>query len=221
MSDSDLKSRVHSRKMARFWTLVTAALLLFPVFASPARSQTATSPADALTLLPGDLIRVEIWREEDLSGEFLVDPNGVVTLPLLGDLDVTRIPMARIRETVMEQYRVHLRNPSINVTPLRRINVLGEVQKPGIYSVDPTISLAGAVALAGGATSNGDLNRIRVVRKGEEVGERVSAADRLDSIDIRSGDQVLVGRRSWFDRNSTFMVSALLSVTSIVISLTR
>jgi protein involved in polysaccharide export with SLBB domain len=207
--------------MPRFRPLAVILLVLAQLFAGTSFSQEATPSSDVLTLQAGDLIRVQIWREEDLSGEFLVDPRGVVTLPLLGDLEVTHIPMGALRDTLTERYRTHLRNPSISVTPLRRINVLGEVQKPGIYSVDPTISLAGAVALAGGATSAGDLNRIRVVRQGADAGEPVAAAAVLDSVDIRSGDQILVGRRSWFDRNSTFVVSALLSISSIVISLTR
>ncbi len=207
--------------MARNWTFLSAVLLLLAAVPSPAHSQEPAHSTEALTLQPGDLIRVEIWREDDLSGEFLVDPRGVVTLPLLGELEVARIPMGMLRDTLINQYQVHLRNPSVNITPLRRINVLGEVQKPGVYSVDPTLSLAGAVALAGGATAGGDLNRIHVVRKGESAGQRVPPATQLDRVDIRSGDQILVGRRSWFDRNSTFMVSALLSVTSIVISLTR
>lgn len=203
----------------RFLYLLSA-IALFPGLI--AAQQTGTSPGEhAITLQPGDLVRVQIWREEDLSGEFPVDEDGVVTLPLLGERQVTGTPMRELRDTLIAAYRVHLRNPSISVTPLRRVNVLGEVRQPGLYSVDPTVSLAGAVALAGGATPNGDLNRITVVRAGETIHERVAAASTLNTVDIRSGDQILVQRRSWFERNSTFVVSALLSVTSLIISFTR
>lgn len=181
--------------------------------------QDARTAADAVTLQPGDVVRVQIWREEELSGEFQVDDSGIVTLPLIGEKRVTGIPMRRLREVLIDDYRLHLRNPSINVTPLRRVNILGEVQEPGLYPIDPTISLAGAVALAGGTTPNGDLRRIRIVRDGAIVRERVSAGETLRTVDIRSGDQIMVERRSWFDRNSTFLVSALLSVTSIVTSI--
>jgi protein involved in polysaccharide export with SLBB domain len=116
---------------------------------------------------------------------------------------------------------VHLRNASINITPLRRINVLGEVARPGLYPVDPTVSLAGVVALAGGATATGDIRRIRIVRDGTVLMERAGAAETLNTLELRSGDQIFVDRRGWFDRNSTFVVSALLSITSIVITLAR
>ena len=182
--------------------------------------QAATNPqSGAVTLQPGDVIRVQIWREEDLSGEFPIDHQGTVVLPLVGAKTVTGIPMDSLRDLLIEGYRVHLRNPSINVTPLRRVNVLGEVAKPGLYAVDPTITLTGAVALAGGTTSDGDLSRIRIIRDGTVVRERVAAGETLSTVDIRSGDQILVERRSWFERNSTFLVSAVLSVTSIVSSI--
>jgi protein involved in polysaccharide export with SLBB domain len=195
---------------------------------SPAHAQQAeqassppTTASAVTTLRPGDLLRVSIWREQDLSGEFLVNERGVVTLPMLGDQSVTGIAVDQLRDALIAAYREQLRNPSITITPLRRVNVLGEVGKPGLYPVDPTISLAGAIAMAGGATPTGDLNRIRIIRDGQVLHERVAAAESLTAADVRSGDQIVVDRRGWFDRNSTFLVSAILSVTSIVISLSR
>lgn len=208
--------------MLRTTGLLLAILVLLPL---PAAGQSApaapAAPTGELSLRPGDVVQVTIWREEDLSGEFPVDENGYVVFPLLGERQVAGVPIRELRESLLEEYRVHLRNPSIMIVPLRRINVLGEVHKPGLYNVDPTISLAGVVAMAGGATPSGDLNRIRIIRSGNPQPERVSATSTLQVIDLRSGDQLLVERRGWFDRNSTFVVSALLSVTSIIISLAR
>jgi polysaccharide biosynthesis/export protein len=188
---------------------------------SVAAAQSTDGAVREITLQPGDVIRVAIWREEDLSGEFRVDENGTVTFPLLGERSVVGIPFSVLRSDLTDEYRVHLRNPSIMLTPLRRINVLGEVNQPGLYNVDPTVTLAGVVALAGGANQVGDINRIRIVRDGSTVQERASATSTVNAMDIRSGDQILIDRRGWFERNSTFVVSALLSVTSIVISLAR
>jgi polysaccharide biosynthesis/export protein len=180
-----------------------------------------TNDAGALTLRPGDLIRVQIYQEAELNGDFLVDQDGVVILPLIGAQPVTDTPMRELRTRLVEAYRAHLRNPSINITPLRRINVLGEVQRPGIYPVDPTVSLADAIAMAGGATPMGDLRRIRIIRGGQTLSERAEIGETLGAVDIRSGDRVLVDRRSWVERNSTFVVSTVLSVTSIIIALVR
>jgi protein involved in polysaccharide export with SLBB domain len=198
--------------------LARFALLLSLVLA-PAAAAAQAPDTSVVTLRPGDLVRVQIYRETDLNGEFLVDQDGVVVLPLVGPQVVTGLPMRELRDRLVAAYREHLRNPSINITPLRRVNVLGEVQRPGVYAVDPTVSVADAVSMAGGATPMGDLRRIRIIRGGETLRDRVGAAETLRAIDIHSGDQVLVDRRSWFERNSTFVVSTVLSVTSIIIAL--
>ncbi|HEX2094465.1 MAG TPA: polysaccharide biosynthesis/export family protein [Longimicrobiaceae bacterium] len=175
--------------------------------------------SDSVTLRPGDVIRVAIWREEDLSGDFPVNERGVVVLPLLGEQNVTGTPLERLREVLIERYRAQLRNPSIQITPLRRVMVLGEVAKPGLQEVDPTITLAGAIALAGGPTSNGDMRRIRVVRNGAVLRERAAMETQLSSMDIRSGDQIFVGRRGWVERNSAVLVSSAISATLFLATL--
>jgi protein involved in polysaccharide export with SLBB domain len=212
--------------MRRALLLLLAAVLLVP--SAPATAQTEPAPAAViaadpgngeLTLNPGDLIRVQVYREQELNGDFLVDEAGVAVLPLIGERRVVGIPLRRLRQELVEAYQQHLRNPSISITPLRRVNVLGEVQRPGMYPLDPTVSLAGAIATAGGATSTGNLNRIRIVRDGQILRQRVGAAETLNAVDVRSGDQIILERRSWVDRNSTFIVSAILSVTSIATSI--
>jgi protein involved in polysaccharide export with SLBB domain len=202
--------------------LAAAALLLAGAGRAAAQSAARPAPQQEVTLQPGDVVRVEIWREKDLSGEFQVDPDGIATLPLLGDTPVTGVPMRDLRRALIEKYGVHLRNPSISVTPLRRISVLGEVNKPGVYLVDPTTTLAEAVAASGGANASGNLKNIRILRRttGAEL-RHVSAETTIDQVDLRSGDQVFVEPRNWFTRNTSFVVSVVLSVTGIVISLVR
>ena len=199
-------------------TLAMAAALLALLTARSA----AQAPADSQPgLHPGDVLRVEIWREKDLSGDFLVDENGVAVLPLLGERKVTGVGIPELRAGLLTAYRTQLNNPSITITPMRRLNVLGEVYKPGLYIVDPTVSLAEAVAMAGGATQNGSLNRVNILRGGRVISSRVGVAQSIRDADVHSGDQIIVPQRSWFARNSTFVVSTVLSVTSIVIALVR
>lgn len=191
--------------------LLVLALLLFA-------GRAAAQPE--ATLRPGDAIRVEIWKEGDLSGDFPVALDGTVTLPLLGRLRLVDIPLTQLRDTLSSQYRVHLRNPSINVTPVRRVSVLGEVQRPGLFGADPTFTLAAVVAMAGGATPEGNLNRIRIVRDGAVYREGLSAGETLSSADIRSGDQIIVEEKSWFARNTQVVIGAVVTVvTSIATAL--
>ena len=195
-------------------------LALFAPAVAIAQSPDAnTSSSSQQSLRPGDVIRVAIWREPDLSGEFLVDEQGVVTLPLLGKRNVTNTPVAALRDSLTAGYAVELRNPSVTITPLRRIYVMGEVSRPGLYIVDPTVTLAGAIALAGGASPIGNLNRLRVVRNGKIVNDRVASSSPLNAVDIRSDDQVFVDRRGWLDRNSGLAASATLSAATILITM--
>lgn len=181
----------------------------------PAQQRAAT-PEEITALQPGDYLQVEIWREEDLGGQFRVGSDGAVTLPLIGHHQVAGIPFGVVRDTLMQAYQAQLRNPSIVLTPLRRVNVLGEVQKPGLYLVDPTVTLAGAIATAGGATPRGSLNRIRIIREGAVVREKVGAGETLGSADIRSNDQIFVDRRSWLSEN---LPSVLLGIPSLILTI--
>lgn len=201
--------------------LLLAALLLL----APAAGR-AQSPGDQVVLHPGDVLRVTIWREADLSGDFQVDESGSVTLPLLGVRRVADVPMSQLREGLMREYLQQLRNPSITIVPLRRINILGEVTRPGLYPVDPTVSLLGALALAGGTNPEGDLNRITLTRAGTNVRQRLGVTESLDQLDVRSGDQIVVQRRSWSSRNSATVVASVVSLltaltTTIILVTTR
>jgi protein involved in polysaccharide export with SLBB domain len=193
--------------------------LLIPLAAGALAGQ--GQEAGGARLLPGDDLDIQIWREPDLSGTFLVDGEGFVTLPLLGRVQVAARPLSELREDLVGRYAVELRNPSISITPRRRVYVLGEVTRPGLLALDPTMTLAGAVALAGGANREGDLSNLRIMRNGEVFLDGAGPGADLLSVDIRSGDQIYVDRRGWFDRNSTFIVSATIGIAGIVVQLLR
>lgn len=200
--------------------LLAAAVLLSSGEKILAQESNASS-SETLTLQPGDVVRVEIWREEELSGEFQVNEKGIVTLPLLGEKDVSGVPMGDLRDQLIAEYRVQLQNPSIAITPLRHVHVLGQVNQPGMYMISPAMSLAGAVALAGGASSGGDLRRLRIARDGAFIQDGVPAEATLAQIDVRSGDQIFVERHGWFERNQNFLISTMLSITALAVSFLR
>lgn len=196
--------------------LILLTLVMVP---SPIKTQEVPDLAE-LFLVPGDIVRVSIWREGDLSGDFQVDQDGKIVLPLLGELEVDNKSWNAIRDQLLVGYRRDLRNPSIELTPFRSVYVLGEVNLPGRYNVHPTNdNLAGAVSLAGGATANGDIRKMRIVRDGVMILDGIAGEQALAELGIRSGDQLFIGRRGWLDRNSTFLVSGILSVASIAVAI--
>ena len=82
-----------------------------------ASSRDSTGPEDLLR--PGDVIKLTVWREPDWSGEFPVNEAGVATLPRLGAISVTGLTADSLRRFVTNSLGVFLKNPSIEITPLR------------------------------------------------------------------------------------------------------
>jgi len=199
---------------------MTLLVLFLPACSSSPPPRTA--PADAaepdLGLRPGDAVHVQVWREEDLSGEFTIDDRGVVTLPLLGDRQIAGLDPAELRDNLLADYREYLQNPSIQVTVLRRINILGAVTQPGLYPVDATISLSEALGMAGGITPTGDEDDIRVIRDGRVIHRALDQATMVGAVDIRSGDQVMVGEKGWFARNPGALLGSLLGASAVIIT---
>jgi polysaccharide export outer membrane protein len=157
-----------------------------------------------------------VWREADLTGVFAVDDRGVVTLPLVGEYRVEGLSYSELRIALLDSYRQYLQNPSIEVTVLRRISILGEVRSPGVYQVDATVSLFGALALAGGITQNGNPDKIQLIRGEATVVENVPPSSVIGSTEIRSGDQLVVGQRGWVARNTGAIAGSLIAATAIV-----
>lgn len=192
------------------------ALLLSLLTAAPAVAQDA---AARIVLQPGDAIQLKIWREPGLSGDFLVNDRGETILPLIGTRRTGGLPWGQVRDSLLVAFRRELRDPDIGLMPLRRVYVLGSVDKPGVYYADPLGTFAQAIAMAGGTTADGDPTRIRVVRGGTTVIERTAIDAVMSASELASGDQIFVERRSWFDRNSAAVIGAGAGLLGVIATL--
>ncbi len=168
---------------------------------------------------PGDLVRLRIWREEDLSGEFQVDAAGPVVFPRLGEYQVAGETSQSLANRLIDDYRRYLRNPLIEITVLKRVQVLGAVARPGVYNVDPTTTIADALALAGGVSSIGSQDKIRIMRDGAELTTGVSERTMIGDSPIQSGDQIFVPERSLFARNTAVYTTIISAVVTLTIAL--
>lgn len=198
--------------LAGFYVL--SQFLLFA--AAPAAAQ--TSESSALALRPGDALRLEVKDEPKLNGQFIIGEDGKVLLPLVGLLPIAGQPFTTVAEIVRVAFAHELADPVIRVTPLLRVPVLGEVRQPGLFFVDPTQSVADVIATAGGLSANANRKRITLVRAGQAVQTRLDPASRIPDIALRSGDQLVVGRRSWLSDNSGTFVGAAATVAAAAIT---
>jgi protein involved in polysaccharide export with SLBB domain len=175
----------------------------------------------AKDIRPGDIIRLRIWREPDLSGDFQVSENALVVLPRLGSTDVSRETSASLERRLVDTYAEFLQHTAIEVTILRRVQILGAVRTPGLYPIDPTMTLSDALALAGGVTPQGNPSRIELVRRGRRMAVEIGQHTRIADSPMESGDQIFVPERSWVSRNPGVVAAALTASVSLVIALIR
>lgn len=201
-------------------TLLVAGSLLAAA-AAAAEAQTPAATETTGSLQPGDVIRLRIWREPDLSGEFPVDEKGTAVFPRLGPISVVGLPLDSLKQRLVDSYTVYLRNPAIEVTLLRRITILGAVRNPGLYPVDPTMTLTDAFALAGGISPEAKANKVELVRGGQRTQLDISQATRIQDTAVRSGDQLFVPTRSWLSRNTWVITAGVGTTVSILLAVLR
>ena len=176
--------------------------------------------ARPVALRPGDLVRLYVWREPELSRDYEVDGVGQVALPKLGPLPVAGLSPDSLKQLLEGRYKRFIRDPSIEVTMRRRITVLGAVRNPGVLQVDPYVTVAEALALAGGTTPEGRTDYVRVRRGDRTLPTRVSTQTPIADSPVESGDQLYVPDRGWANRNVT-LVSAALSAVGMLVFVLR
>ena len=168
---------------------------------------------------PGDSIVVLVLREPELTRTVMVTETGEAPFAKLGLLKVDTLTIRQLHEVVRDRYAHFLREPALQITVLRRVAVSGEVRAPNVYMVDISTTLRDVVARAGGVTNEGNRKKVFIVRNGERT--HVPNWDReMGPIgDLRSGDQVTVGRKSWLTLNALPAVSTAMTLAFLIVTI--
>jgi protein involved in polysaccharide export with SLBB domain len=180
------------RVMPRFSSVLWALVAL--VFVLPGVARSGTDPSARLSpraeagesyqLGTGDKVRVIVFGEDDLGGEFQIDSNGRISLPLIGEIQAAGETAASLEEAVEGKLaNGYLQSPrvSVEITTYRPFYVIGEVNKPGEYPYVNGMSALNAIALAGGYTTRAKESTIYIRRNGRTNEEEV-AADQMTRI---------------------------------------
>ena len=156
-----------------------------PIQPLPEDGGLATKPAYRLG--DGDQIRVIVFSEPDLSGEFEVDDTGAVSLPLIGQVGAGGKTLREFEESIKEQLRQgYLKDPRVSVQVLnyRPFYIIGQVNQPGEYPYVNGMNVLNAIALAGGYTPRGNTFKVRITRDGQESTHAASAGTILEPGDV-------------------------------------
>ncbi|MEW6441250.1 MAG: polysaccharide biosynthesis/export family protein [bacterium] len=153
---------------------------------------------------PGDKLEVLVWRDDYLSREVVVQPDGFLSFPLIGDVAVSGLTIPEIRKEVARRIREFLPEAQVSII-LKEINsysvyVLGKVNKPGQYRLSRPVDVMQALALAESFSKFASPGDIRIIRKVGTVNQaipfnytEVEKGKTLEqNIELISGDVVVV-----------------------------
>jgi polysaccharide biosynthesis/export protein len=173
---------------------------------APAQPRPATQAAattdSSYKIGPQDVLRVDVWKETEISRSVPVRPDGKISLPLLNDVQAAGLTAMELANVITEGLKKFINNPQVTVTVTeinsRRVYVTGEVTRPGAYPLLPNMTALQALTSAGGFTQFSNPKKIYVLRN--ESGKQVkhpfnykSVVDgKQDDIPLQPGDTIVV-----------------------------
>ena len=163
----------------------------------------AGTAADTYVIGASDVLTVTVWKEPTLSGSILVRPDGMISLPLLGDVLAAGLTPLQLANQIAADLKKFIQDPNVSVVisaiHSKVIYLLGEVGKKGPIEMTPGMTLLEAIASAGGVTDYANTKKIYILR--DEAGkhqkipvhykEALKGDSTLDLV-LKPGDTIVV-----------------------------
>jgi polysaccharide export outer membrane protein len=171
--------------------------------AKPTPAAGVTTPEDYV-IGPEDVLVVTFWRDDTMSGETLVRPDGKITLRLLGDIPAGGLTTQQLGEVLVKAAAKYLEDATVTVVVKqinsRRVTVIGEVARQGEFKLNGPMTVLQAIGQAGGVTEYADKANISVIRTVNGVPkalpfdyEAIMRGRKLEQdIPLKPGDKVVV-----------------------------
>lgn len=143
---------------------------------------------------PGDQLRITVFNEAELTGQYIVGSQGTISYPLVGEVHAAGLTLAEFSAQLQTALAAYIRAPnvSVEVANYRPFFILGEVQRPGTYPYSASLTVLNAVATAGGFTYRANQNRV-FIRHANEQEER--AYPLTIATPVLPGDTVRIAER--------------------------
>jgi polysaccharide biosynthesis/export protein len=167
-------------------------------------SAPSESPPAEYQVQAGDVLTVTVWKEQDLTGDVLVRPDGGLSFPLVGDLDARGKTVDELRKEIADRLVRYIPSPVVTVAVKQaggnHIYIVGRVQRPGEYPIVRPVDVMQALSIAGGATPYAALNSIVILHRENGVEQAfhfrysdvAHGRDLSQNILLHSGDTVVV-----------------------------
>ncbi len=174
------------------------------VIAGTASAQQVVPPDQSYKVLPGDMLQISVWGEENLQEEVLVRPDGAFSFPLCGDISARNRSVIELQEEITKRLRRYISDPVVTVSVAQvlgnKVYVIGQVSRPGVFVVNPQVDVLQALSMAGGTTPFASLNDIKILRRTGDrqqalpfrYAEVVKGRNLEQNIILQAGDVVVV-----------------------------
>ena len=151
----------------------------------------------------GDKLRIEVYKDPQLSQSLEVRPDGKITMPLLGDLEASGLTPLQLRDQIAKALKDYINNPVVTVIVVEanaaHAYVMGEVSKPGPVQLHGPTTVIQALALAGGFKEFANTKNVKILRQGPNGAMQTIEFNYRDAINgegrpvyLRAGDTVVV-----------------------------
>lgn len=183
--------------------LIFSAFLLFPLLVNTALAQTADKPY-IYQLRQGDAILISVWREDALQRQVVVLPDGSVTFPLIGRVEVVGLSSTEVEQRIATKLKEYFPEPLVTVVIVgiegNRAYVTGKVMHSGSLIIGGPITVLQAISIVGGLDRFADENSIKVIRvkaDGQEIlpvnyRDIISGKNMSTNIQLKAGDTLVV-----------------------------
>lgn len=162
----------------------------------------AAAPVDPRTYVIGvqDVISVRVWRERDLSGDFVVRPDGRISLPLAGEIEADGATPNQLKTRIVEALSNYMNRPEVTLE-VRRVNskrffISGEINRPGAFTIISPITVLEAISNAGGLKDFANSKKIVIMRGSERLKfnykEVIKGKNMEQNIFLQPGDHIIV-----------------------------
>ncbi len=135
---------------------------------------------DQFVIGPEDVLHVEVWKDQDLSRDVTVRPDGLISLPLVGDVKTEGLNVKQLTEVLTKRYAKYIETPNVSVS-LNAINsfkvfIVGKVNAPGAFPIRSNTTVLQAISMAGGFAEWATPDKIVLVRQeaGQEKHYRIN-----------------------------------------------
>lgn len=144
---------------------------------------------------PEDVLEISVWRSEDLSKEVVVRPDGIISLPLIGDVPAAGRTPGQLQDEIIEKLKEYQETVVVSVIVQDVLSynffILGEIARPGVYDMKKKTTLIQAIALAGGFNQFASKNKIVVIReKADGSNGKKKIKIRFDNVIEEAGSEM-------------------------------